>query len=61
MEKTVFERGLSDCRSDTSAAHNGRTSGTRCEGGERPTGKAIIWRADRAPGRGRAGEGPAWR
>ncbi len=61
MEKTVFERGLSDCISDTSAASNGRTSGTRCEGGERPIGKALIGRAGRAPGRCRASEGPAGR
>jgi hypothetical protein len=59
--ETVFERGLSDCSNDTSAGPDGRTSGKQCEGGERPTGKAITWRADRAPGPCQTDEGLAWK
>src|SRR5262249_19778404 len=47
--ETVFERGLSACSNDTSAVPDGRTRGKRCEGGEKPIGKAITWRTDRAP------------
>jgi cell wall assembly regulator SMI1 len=49
--ETVFDCGFSDCSNDTFAVPHGRTSWKLCEGGERPTGRAIIWRADRAPGR----------